>query len=75
MGSLGLEAVLVGDVTHLDHFTLGVGVLVLALGYLGFLLGLAGVLEETLLLRRYSVSGFVAEDRTATIIYLAILIK
>lgn len=57
--TLGLEAVFVGDVGELHCVAFGVGVLVLSLGYLGFLFRLTSVLQEALFFGADAVTGFV----------------
>lgn len=59
MSSLRLETVLVGDVRHFERVAFQVGVLVLSLRHLGFQVGLAGVLQETLFFGGDLIRSFV----------------
>lgn len=60
--TLGVEAVLVGDVRDLDDLAVVSRVLVRALGDLSLSLGVAGVLQVPALLHCDAVSGLVAEQ-------------
>lgn len=62
MFTLGLEAVLVGEVGDGDGGAVVGCVLVGALHFLGFGFGIAGVFQVAFLLGYYAVGGFVANS-------------